>query len=112
MITTSMTTIIVAIGALVVPPVVSFLKNIKWSPQIKQLIAGLLSLGIGALGIWIVAPKDFGLPLASLGGLIYAGSQAVYGLYFKGSSVDTILTNALYKNKTTTTKTSSTKAAA
>jgi hypothetical protein len=104
MLTTQTTSIIVAIGALVVPPIVSLLKHVTWSAQVKQLIAGVLSLGIAALGLWLVDPKDFGLPFAELGGLVYAGSQIIYGAYFKNSSVDTILTKALHKTTTATKK--------
>ena len=77
---------------------------VTWSAQVKQLIAGVVSLGIAALGLWLVAPKDFGLPFASLAGLVYAGSQIIYGAYFKNSSVDTILTNAFHKAAPTTGK--------
>lgn len=84
-------TIITAIGSLVVPPVVSLLKRENWSAEVKQLIAGVLSLGVAAAAIAIVEPADFGLPLLTLGGLIYAGSQFVYGAYFKNSTVETTL---------------------
>lgn len=82
---------ITAIGSLVVPPVVSLLKRENWNPQVKQLIAGVLSLGVAAAGIAIVEPADFGLSLVTLGGLIYAGSQIVYGAYFKNSTVESAL---------------------
>ena len=104
MLTTQTTSIIVAIGALVVPPIVSLIKHITWSAQIKQLIAGVVSLAVAALGLWLVDPKDFGLPFASLAGLVYAGSQIIYGAYFKNSSVDTILTKAFHKATPATTK--------
>lgn len=84
--------IITTIGALVVPPVVSLLKRTHWSAQIKQLVAGVLSFAIAAIAIYIVAPKDFGLPLVNLTGLVYAGSQIIYGAYFRGSTVATLLT--------------------
>jgi hypothetical protein len=102
MLTTQTTTIIVAIGALVVPPIVSFIKHQTWSAQIKQLIAAVVSLAVAGVGLWLVAPKDFGLPFAELAGLVYAGCQLVYGAYFKNSSVDNILTSLFYKKSTTT----------
>ena len=92
--------IITTIGSLVVPPVVSFLKREKWSPQIKQLICGVLSLGVSAVAIWIVQPADFGLPFVTLGGLVYAGSQVIYGAFFKGSAVETLLANVGSKTPT------------
>jgi hypothetical protein len=84
--------IITTIGALAVPPVVSLLKRTRWSTSVKQLVAGVLSIAIAAVAIWIVAPKDFGLPLVTLAGLVYAGSQIIYGVYFRGSTVATLLT--------------------
>ena len=89
--TPQLVAIITTIGALIVPPVVSFLKRENWSPQVKQLICGVLSLGVSAVAIWIVQPADFGLPFVTLGGLVYAGSQLIYGAFFKGSAVETLL---------------------
>ncbi len=104
MLTTQLTTIIATVGGLVVPLLVSLLKKVTWSAQIKQLIAGLISLAVAAIAIWIVNPSLFGLPFATLAALVYAASQFAYGLYFKGSSVDTILTAAIYKKPASTTK--------
>ena len=85
--------IIVAIGALVVPPCVSFLKREHWPAQVKQLIALVLSCGVVAIALYIEAPKDFGLPFMSLAALVFAGSQIIYGVYFKSSAADTFLTS-------------------
>lgn len=82
---------ITTIGALVVPPIVSLLKKENWNPAVKQLIAGVLSLGVAAAGIALTAPSDFALPLLTLGALVYAGSQVIYGAFFQGSSVETLL---------------------
>lgn len=84
--------LVTAIGALVVPPVVSFLKREKWSAQVKQLIAAVISVAVAVVAIAICARKDFGLPLLQLAALVYAGSQLVFGAYFKGSTADTFLT--------------------
>lgn len=89
--TPAVVALITTIGALVVPPVVSLLKRESWPNQIKQLVAGVLSLGIAAAAIAIVAPADFALPLLTLGGLIYAGSQVIYGAYFSNSTLETLL---------------------
>ncbi len=83
--------LITAIGGLVGPPVGSLLKRGNWSAQLKQLIAGVVSAGVAAGAIAIVNPNDFGLPFVSLAGLVYAGSQVVYGAYFKGSTVEVML---------------------
>jgi hypothetical protein len=107
--TTQTTTIIVAIGALVVPPVVSFIKHATWSAQIKQLIAAAASVAVSAVGLLVTAPHDFGMPFAELSGLIYTGTQAVYGIYFKNSSLDNVLTALFYKKSTTTTVTTTAK---
>ncbi len=94
----SLISIITGIGAMVVPLLTSLLKKITWSPQIKQLIAGLISFVVALVAIIIESPHGiFGVPLAQTFALIYTASQFVYGMYFKGSTVDTILTNALYK---------------
>ena len=97
MLSSSTTTIIVAIGALVVPPLVSLIKNQAWSAQVKQLIAAVISLAIAALAFWLTAPSDFGLPFAQLAALVYAGSQFIYGAYFKQSAVEQVLTNVFHK---------------
>jgi hypothetical protein len=89
--TVQIVALITAIGSLVVPPVVSFLKRENWSAQVNQLIAGVISLAVSAVAIWIVAPADFGLPFVTLAGLIYAGSQVIYGAYFKASVVESLL---------------------
>lgn len=89
--------IIIAIGALVVPPVVSFIKQESWSAQIKQLLAGVISLIISGVALWLTHPTDFGWPFFQLASLVYAGSQVIYGAYFKNSSVDTILTGVFHK---------------
>ncbi len=94
---TQLVTIITALGGLVVPPIVSLLKKESWSAQVKQLIAGLVSLLIAAVAVYFVAPSDFGLPFASLAGLVYAGSQVVYGGWFKNSAVDVALTSVFNK---------------
>jgi hypothetical protein len=91
--------IITTIGSLAVPPVVSLLKRENWDPAIKHLICGVLSLGVSALALWIVEPADFGLPLLTLGGLIYAGSQIVYQAYFKNSTAETLLARVGNKPK-------------
>ncbi len=100
MLSSSTTTIIVAIGALVVPPLVSLIKNEAWSAQVKQLIAGVISLAIAAVAIWLTAPLDFGLPFAQLAALVYAGSQLIYGAYFKQSTFEQVLSNVFHKPPT------------
>lgn len=90
--------IIVTIGSLVVPPVTSLLKKEQWSAQLKQLIAGVLSIAVAVAGIALTAPNDFGLPLVSLGGLVYAGSQIIYGAYFKNSVLDNKLTGVFSRS--------------
>lgn len=83
--------LVAAIGGAVVPPLTSLLKNEKWSPQVKQLIAGVLSLATAAVALLITDKAAFGMGFASIGALIYAASQGVYGLYFRGSAVETKL---------------------
>jgi hypothetical protein len=85
--------IILAIGSLVVPPLVSLLKREKWPTQVKQLIAAALSLAISAAAIALVARHDFGLPFVSMASLVYVGSQIIYGAYFKSSAADIYLTS-------------------
>lgn len=85
--------VITTIGALVVPPVVSFLKRESWPSQLKVAVTGVLSVGVAAAAIAIAEPSDFALPLVTLGGLIFAGATLAYHLMFKGSEVDTALTN-------------------
>ena len=89
--------LITGIGSVIVPPVVSLLKQSSWPAQVKQLIALVLSLAVSACAIAIVQPADFGLPFVTLGGLIYAGSQGFYAL-FKGSAIESAL--ASVGNKT------------
>ncbi len=101
--TASLISIITGIGAMVVPLLTSLIKKITWSPQVKQLIAGFISLVVAVVAILIENPKGlFGVPLVQTFAMIYTASQFVYGLYFKGSTVDTILTSALYKKTTPT----------
>lgn len=99
MLSASTTSIIVTIGSLVVPPLVSLIKNQSWNTQVKQLIAGVVSVVIAAIALYFTAPNDFGLPFVQLAGLVYAGSQIIYGTYFHGSTVNNLLTQAFHKAK-------------
>jgi hypothetical protein len=90
-----------AIGAAVVPPVVSFLKRQHWTAQTKQAIAFAVSAVVAVVGIAITGASWAPTQLASLIGLVFLGGQAVYGAYFRGSAVDSKLTS-VGSRKTTT----------
>lgn len=89
--------IVTGIGGLVAPLVISLLKQASWSIQIKQLVAGIVSIAIALGATFIMSPKNFSMTLAELSTFVYSGSQVVYNTYFKGSTVDTILTNTFTK---------------
>ncbi len=82
--------LIVAIGGFLVPPLTSVVKREKWSAQVKQLVAAVLSVAVAGTAIEITDPAAFGLGFAALAGLVYTGSQAAYAL-FRGSAVETAL---------------------
>jgi hypothetical protein len=84
--------LIVVLGALIAPPVVSLLKRSHWSPTVKQFVVALVSLAIAAAAIAIVSRRSFGLPFMTLASFIFAGSQLIYGAYFRGSGADNYLT--------------------
>ena len=80
-----------AIGAAVIPPLVSFLKRQTWSAQVKQLVAALAALIVAGVGIAVTTQDFTTLAITQLAALAYAGSQVVYGVYFRGSAVETRL---------------------
>lgn len=86
------TVTIAAIGAAVVPLVVSFLKQQKWSAQVKQLVAAGCSVVVAAVGVAVTTHNWGELNLVELATMVFAGSQVVYGTYFRGSVVETKLT--------------------
>jgi hypothetical protein len=83
------------IAGLVVPFVVSFLKNKAWSAQVKQVIAIAVSLVVGAgitivdNGVSVVSWQDF---LANFG-VIFAVANIWYSQYFGGTSLNASLEN-------------------
>ena len=79
---------IATIGGLVVPPVTSLLKQAKWGASVKQLIAALASCVVAIAAVYVTAPADFAGSFVALASIVFAASQAVYGLYFKGSTVE------------------------
>lgn len=87
------TATITAIGAAVVPLVVSFLKREKWSASLKQLIAGAVSLVVAVAGIALSTRNWSAVNLTSLAALSFAGATLVYGTYFRGSVVETRLSS-------------------
>lgn len=86
------TVTISAIGAAVVPLAVSFIKREKWSAQVKQLVAGACSVVVAVVGVVATTHNFNSLNLAQLATMAFAGSQVVYGTYFRGSIVETKLT--------------------
>lgn len=94
---------IAAVGSAVIPPVVSLLKREHWSAQVKQAIAGLASIVVAVVGIALTVHNWSALNLTTLAALAYAGSQLVYGVYFRGSVVETRLTSLGSKNTTVET---------
>ena len=85
------TVTIAAIGAAVVPLVVSFLKQQKWSAQVKQLVAGACSVAVAAIGVAVTTHNWGTVNLSELATMVFTGSQLVYGAYFRGSVVETQL---------------------
>jgi uncharacterized membrane protein len=81
------------IAGLIVPFVVSFLKNKAWSTQVKQLIAIAVSLVVGAgitvidNGVSVSNWQDF---LANFG-VIFTVANVWYGQYFGDTAVNTKL---------------------
>jgi hypothetical protein len=83
------------IAGLVVPFVVSFLKSKAWSAQVKQLVAIVVSLVVGA-GVTVI---DNGVELATWQdllanfGVIFTVANIWYSQYFGSTSVNTVLEN-------------------
>lgn len=86
--TSTDTAAIAAVGSMVVPPVVSLLKQEKWSAQVKQLIAAVLSAVVALAGLALAGASFSASNIVSLLALIFMGSQVVYGAYFRGSAVE------------------------
>lgn len=93
-------TTIAAIGAAVIPPVVSFIKRAGWSAQLKQLVALVASGIVAVVGIVVSGGSLTAISITQLTAMAGVGSQAVYGTYFKGSVVDTALSKIHSRPKT------------
>ena len=85
------TAAISAVGSMVAPPLVSLIKQEKWSAQLKQLIAAVLSAAIALAGLAVAGASFSVANIVTLLALIFMGSQAVYGAYFRNSAVETAL---------------------
>lgn len=86
--------LVTMIGSYVVPTVTQFLKREHWSSQVKQLIALACSVAVACAAIAITARHDFGLPLAELGGIVFAASQIGYGLFAKDGALLKLVTRS------------------
>jgi hypothetical protein len=84
------------IAGLIVPFVVSFLKNKAWSVQVKQVVAIVVSLAVGA-GITVI---DNGVSIANWQdllanfGIIFTVANIWYNQYFGNTSVNASLENS------------------
>lgn len=96
------TSAIAAVGSVVVPPLVSLLKQQKWSAQVKQLIAVAISAAVAVVGLLLAGASFNVTNIASLIALIFTGSQVAYGAYFRGSTVETALSAVGGKAKSVT----------
>jgi uncharacterized membrane protein len=97
--------VIAAIGAAIIPLVVSFLKQEHWPTWIKQAIALVASFAVAAAGIALTVTDWSAINIATLVGLAYTGSQVVYQTYFRDSALETALTSIFDALKTNTTGT-------
>jgi len=86
-----------AVGAAIVPPVVSFLKNEKWSTTVKQGIALGVSVVTTVVGLLVAGAHFSVVNLSSEVGLVYLGSQIVYAGYFRQSVAERKLTAVFHK---------------
>lgn len=83
------------IAGLVVPFAVSFLKSKTWSNQMKQLVAVIVSLVVGA-GITVI---DNGVSVATWQdllanfGIIFTVANIWYNQYFGGTAINSTLEN-------------------
>lgn len=87
---------IAAVGAVVVPPVVSLLKREAWSAGVKQAIAGAISCVIALAALFAghaISGAQFinSATIVQTITLVYAASQVAYR-GFHGSTPDTWLT--------------------
>jgi hypothetical protein len=86
---------IAALAGLVVPFIVSYMKNTTWSAKVKQIVAVVISLVV-ALGITVI---DNGVEIGEWKdllvnlGVVFSVAQVFYQQYFGGTSVNAKLEN-------------------
>ena len=85
--------LITVIGAVIVPPIVSFLKSESWPSYIKQAICLIASAAVAVVAVVIDQPKLLtGSNVVVLAGFIFTTATFVYSLLFHGSTIDSALT--------------------
>ena len=85
------------IGGFVVPPVTSFFKKQNWAVPVKQILAALVSFAVAAVALYITTPSIFNRDLAYVTAIIFGLSQPIYTAFYKGSSLDKVLTAVFNK---------------
>lgn len=84
-------TILVIVAAVLVVLGTSLLKNVDWPDKTKHFIAVALSLVAGVVGLWATGQLDGATDVAAVVTLIYGAAQAFYGFIFKGTVLDSFL---------------------
>ena len=89
--------LITAIGAIIVPPIVSLLKSETWPSHVKQLICLVVSAVVGIVAIEIDQPRLLtSSNVIVLAGFIFTTATFVYTLLFHGSTSDGALTKIVF----------------
>jgi len=82
-----MVVVFLAVGVFL-PPLISLLKNVNWSTNVKTFVSMAVCSGVALLGLW--ASGDIGSPqeIAEKSSVVWAASQASYGLYFGNTNIN------------------------
>jgi hypothetical protein len=91
------------VTSLVLPFVISLIKNPKWSPEMKQWFSILFSLIVSGLLLYLENKLDFTNILFSAL-LIVAATQGNYHVWFKKTDIEPFLANSLVAPKDQTDK--------